>query len=117
MVIPTKEEFQKLSSQKRTDELFSLVQNLFPLLQRMDSLTDTVSSLAERMNHLEAKSMLKHTNAADTNNVLNNPETGSNPDSDSMYKSLTSLGGGGQDATINNKPDPFIIKRSKEINR
>ena len=116
MVIPTKEEFQKLSSQKRTDELFSLVQKLFPLLQRMDSLTDTVSSLAERMNHLEAKSMLKHTNAADTNNVLNNPETGSNPDSDSMYKSLTSLGGG-QDATINNKPDPFIIKRSKEINR
>lgn len=82
----------------------------------MDSLTDTVSSLAERMNHLEAKSMLKHTNAADTKNVLNNPETGSNPDSDSMYKSLTSLGGG-QDATINNKPDPFIIKRSKEINR
>ena len=107
MIVPTKEEFRKMSSEKQTQELFNLIQKLLPLNKRMDSLTDSVSTLAERMNGLESKG--KH--------FSDHPE-GSNHDSDSMYKSLTSLGGAPREETAaQNIPDPFIIKRSKEINR
>ena len=108
MIVPTKEEFRKMSSEKQTQELFNLIQKLLPLNKRMDSLTDSVSTLAERMNGLESKG--KH--------ISDHPGEGSNHDSDSMYKSLTSLVGASREETAaQNIPDPFIIKRSKEINR
>ncbi len=103
MIVPTGEEFRKLTPERQTEELFILIQRLLPLTKRVDSLTESVSSLAERVTHIEGSSK----------RVSIDNEDGTAQDSDSLYKSLTSLGGPYE----SNKPDPFIIKRSKEINK
>ena len=102
MIVPSSEEFRKLPSERQTEELFILIQRLLPLSKRVDSLTDSVSALAERVNGIEAQSHHKSDTAQD---------------SDSLYKSLTSLGPNPGADSSSNKPDPFIIKRSKEINQ
>ena len=110
MVVPTSDEFKKLSSKQQTEELFNLIQLLLPLTKRVDSITETVSSLSERVSNLESNRSL-HKHSSDNHDH-------SNHDSDSMYKSLTSLGGANANQEpASNIPDPFIIKRSKEINR
>jgi hypothetical protein len=106
--MPNSEEFRKLPTERQTEELFILMQRLLPLVGRVDSLTETVTSMAERMNSIEAAGHHK-------NHSMEHDETTAH-DSDSLYKSLTSLGASGADNS-SNKPDPFIIKRSREINR
>ena len=98
MIVPTSEEFRKLSPERQSEELFILIQRLLPLQKRVDSLNETVASLASASKELQ--------------------EDITAQDSDSLYKSLTSLPGAtAVNAEINSKPDPFIIKRSREINR
>ena len=110
MIVPTSEEFRKLPAERQTEELFILIQRLLPLTKRTDSLTDTVSALAERVNSIEAQNNIKNRLSSLEN------EDATAQDSDSLYKSLTSIGGNGADSSMN-KPDPFVIKRSKEINQ
>jgi len=98
MIVPTSEEFRKLSPERQSEELFILIQRLLPLQKRVDSLNETVAALVT------------------TKQGSSDQEDITAQDSDSLYKSLTSLPGV-TGAEINSKPDPFIIKRSKEINR
>ena len=100
MIVPTSEEFRKLSPERQSEELFILIQRLLPLQKRVDSLSEAVASLSS--------STTKQLASSDHEDITAH-------DSDSLYKSLTSLPGA--TAEINTKPDPFIIKRSKEINR
>lgn len=97
MIVPTSEEFRKLSPERQTEELFILVQRLLPLNPRVDSISESLSSLAERVSLIDGG----HKN-----------DEATAQDSDSLYKSLTSL-----NETASNHPDPFIIKRSREINK
>ena len=99
MMVPTSEEFRKLSPERQSEELFILIQRLLPLQKRVDSLSETVASLVTT----------KQSGGSEQEDITAQ-------DSDSLYKSLTSLPGV-TGAEINSKPDPFIIKRSKEINR
>ena len=96
MIVPSSEEFRKLSPERQSEELFILIQRLLPLQKRVESLSEAVASLASTKPSSDQEDITAQ-------------------DSDSLYKSLTSLPGA--TAEINNKPDPFIIKRSKEINR
>ena len=96
MIVPSSEEFRKLSPERQSEELFILIQRLLPLQKRVDSLSEAVASLT-------------------SNKPSSDQEDITAQDSDSLYKSLTSPPGA--TAEINTKPDPFIIKRSKEINR
>ena len=98
MIVPTSEEFRKLSPERQSEELFILIQRLLPLQKRVDYLSEAVASLSSS----------KQLASSDHEDITAQ-------DSDSLYKSLTSLPGA--TAEINTKPDPFIIKRSKEINR
>ena len=109
MIVPSNEEFRKLSSERQTEELFILIQRLLPLTKRIDSLSDSVGSLTDRMTSIETHQASKLPGGQN----LDNEADFTAQDSDSLYKSLTSLA---PESSIN-KPDPFIIKRSKEINK
>ena len=54
MIVPTGDEFKKLPAERQTEELFILIQRLMPLTKRIDSMSDSVSALADRMNSIEA---------------------------------------------------------------
>ena len=93
MMMPNTEEFQKLSNDKQIENLLFMVQRLLPLIRRMDSLTESVTTLANRVGALEVGGVIK----------------GSNPDCDTSNMSCAE--------SLTDKPDSFIIQRSKEINK
>lgn len=112
MIATNSEEFRKLPVEGQTEELFILIQRLLPLVKRVDSLTDSVTSLSERMSSLEGSRGHSHRYKVTNQNAHDDHDDES---SDSMYRSFTSLAAsGGGDMAI---PDPFIIKRSREINK
>ncbi len=105
-------EFRKMNTARQTEELFILVQRLLPLVSKVDNLTETVSNVSSRMSAVEDRlnknplflpgdPMLQGMDG-----ILDDPQG-----SDSMLDSTTTLGESA------NKPDPFIIKRSREINK
>ncbi len=122
----TSEEFRKMETERQTEELYILVQRLLPLVAKVDNLTDTVSEVSSRTTHMEerlhknplflpvdplASMHHHHTQPLNMNGepsvIQDEPTQGS----DSMFNSMTSL------ENSVNKPDPFIIKRSREINK
>ena len=111
MIATNSEEFRKLPLEGQTEELFILIQRLLPVVKRVDSLTDSVASLSERMTNMEGSRGHSHRYKVPKNAQHTDDEV-QDDSSDSMYRSFTSLAG--SEGAI---PDPFIIKRSREINK
>ena len=140
----SQDKFQQLSLEKKTDELFSLVQSLLPQSQQINAIQRAIDSFQDQINSID-KQLTTHINATnkkfvefelrdigvqDTHDGIQNlPKFGTNKkqhkietlnestEDSYLYGSLSSAGNEEASGYGQLKPpDPFIIQRSREIN-
>ena len=140
----SQEKFQQLSLEKKTDELFSLVQSLLPQNQQINAIQKAIDSFQDQINSID-KQLTTHINVTNKkfielelrdyaaheliDGAQNLPKSGTNKNHNKiaalnestedsyLYGSLSSAGN--EDPSSHSQlkpPDPFIIQRSREIN-